>query len=277
MKVTDDQRKQMVTAQVTVMRDGEPFAMMYPAKWFFRKHEDQPTTEVAIQRGFAQDVYVALYTYDTGTQEAELGVNINPLVNWVWFGFGVMALGIGIALLPDAAFAFATAQVPANAVTTASLLFLAFVLTPAMALSQTTIPPIHRSQLERSLENEIMCTCNGCRLPAGTCGMPNCHGKKEQLDKLHGLIGQGLDREAILATFVRDFGGEDVLARPRNQGFNRLIWLFPYLLAGGALVLVVYTARRWARPAPAAVAGGGDARLDPTLDARLDDELRSLD
>ena len=28
---------------------------MYPAKWFFRKHEDQPTTEVAIRRSFAED------------------------------------------------------------------------------------------------------------------------------------------------------------------------------------------------------------------------------
>ena len=31
---------------------------MYPAKWFFRKHEDEPTTEVAIRRSVAEDLYV---------------------------------------------------------------------------------------------------------------------------------------------------------------------------------------------------------------------------
>jgi hypothetical protein len=40
--------------------------------------------------------------------------------------------------------------------------------------------------------------------------------------------------------------------------------------------MILVTARRWSRPA-AAVAGGGDAQIDPGLDARLDDELRNLD
>jgi cytochrome c-type biogenesis protein CcmF len=279
LKVTEDQRKQMVTAQVTVFQNGNQLALMYPAKWFFHKHESEPpTTEVAIRRGFARDVYVVLYTFDAGTQEAEIGVTINPLVNWVWVGFGVLALGIGIALLPDAAFSFAVAQVPANAVTTTSVLLLAFVLSPMLALAQTTVAPIHRAQLERELENEIMCTCGGCRLPAGTCGMMNCHGKEQQLSKLKGLVEKGLDRDMILATFVHDFGSEDILARPRDQGFNRLVWLFPYVVAAVALGGIVYTARRWARPAAATPAGSVEARIDdPSLDARLDDELRNLD
>ena len=278
LKVTEDPRKQMVTAQVTVFQNGNQLALMYPAKWFFHKHESEPpTTEVAIRRGFARDVYVVLYTFDAATQEAEIGVTINPLVNWVWVGFGVLALGIGIALLPDAAFSFAAAQVPAGAVTT-TVLLLAVLLSPALALAQTTVPPIHRAQLERDLENEIMCTCGGCRLPAGTCGMMNCHGKEQQLSKLKGLVDKGLDRDMILATFVHDFGSEDILARPRDRGFNRLVWLFPYLAATVTLVGVVYTARRWARPAATASAGSVETRLDdPSIDARLDDELRDLD
>jgi cytochrome c-type biogenesis protein CcmF len=50
IRVTDDGRKQMVTAEITVLRDGAELTKMYPARWFFRKHEDQPTTEVAIRR-----------------------------------------------------------------------------------------------------------------------------------------------------------------------------------------------------------------------------------
>ena len=88
---------------------------------------------MAIHRGFAQDVYLVLASFDAADAEASLDVDINPLVNWVWMGFGLLALGTGIALLPDAAFAFATAPVPANAATTA-LILLAVVLSQGVAL-----------------------------------------------------------------------------------------------------------------------------------------------
>ena len=273
MRVTDDGRKQMVTAQVTVTRDGEPFATMYPAKWYFRKHEDQPTTEVSIQRGFAQDVYIVLAGYDAGGQTASLDVTIAPLVNWIWFGFGILALGTFIALLPDTVFAFATVKIPSNAVTT-SMLLLAIVISQGMAFAQTTGEVAQRGALERSLENEIICTC-GCRLPNGTCGMMNCHGKEAQTAKLRTLIAEGKTRDEIIATFVSDFGSEDVLTRPINRGFNRLIWLAPYLIAAAALLGIFVAARRWARPHTPAFAG--DAGIDASLNARLDDELRNLD
>ena len=273
MRITDDGRKQMVTAQVTVTRDGQPFATMYPAKWYFRKHEDQPTTEVAIQRGFAQDVYVVLAGYDAGGQTASLDVTIAPLVNWIWFGFGILALGTFIALLPDTVFAFATVKIPQNAVTT-SMLLLSIVISQGMAFGQTTGAVAERTALERSLENEIICTC-GCRLPNGTCGMMNCHGKEAQTGKLRKLIAEGKTRDEIIATFVNDFGSEDVLTRPINRGFNRLIWLAPYLIAAMALVGIFVAARRWSRPHTPAFAG--DAGIDATLNARLDDELRNLD
>ena len=113
LTVTDDGQKQMITAHVTVFRDGEEFATMYPAKWFFRKHEEQPTTEVAIQRGVRRRTSTSCWRPSTpATQTASLDVTINPLVNWVWVGFGILALGTVIALLPDTVFAFATAQGP---------------------------------------------------------------------------------------------------------------------------------------------------------------------
>jgi cytochrome c-type biogenesis protein CcmF len=273
LNVSDDGRKQMITATVTVLRDGDTYATMYPAKWFFRKHEEQPTTEVAIQRAFAQDVYVVLAAFDTGSQSASLDVTILPLVNWIWLGFGILALGTFIALLPDTVFAFATIKVPAGAATT-SMLVLAIVLSQGVGFAQTTVAPEHRSALEQSLQNEIMCTC-GCRLPNGTCGMMNCHGKATQTAKLRKLIDEGNSREEIIAAFVKDYGGQDVLSRPIDRGFNRLIWLAPYLIAIAALFAIVYTARRWARPATHAIAG--DAGLDAAVNARLDDELRNLD
>jgi len=122
VKLTDDGQKQMVTAHVSVSRDGKPLPEMRPAKWFFRKHEDQPTTEVAIHRGVAADLYIVMAAFDMQTQSATLHIVVNPLVNWIWVGFGVLALGTLIALLPESSFAFALSKVPGGAATTLPLL-----------------------------------------------------------------------------------------------------------------------------------------------------------
>ena len=50
VRVTDDGQKQMITGHLKVS-DGAREFEAYPAKWFFRKHEEEPTTEVAITRG----------------------------------------------------------------------------------------------------------------------------------------------------------------------------------------------------------------------------------
>ena len=81
--------------------DGETLGELSPAKWFYRKHEEEPTTEVAIRRGPAEDLYIVLAGFDVERQSATLHVVVNPLVNWIWLGFGVLAFGTIIALLPE--------------------------------------------------------------------------------------------------------------------------------------------------------------------------------
>jgi cytochrome c-type biogenesis protein CcmF len=115
VKVTDDGQKQMVTGQVAVTEDGTSLGTMYPARWFYRKHEQQPTTEVAIRRTPAEDLYLVMPAYELGDQSMSLQVVVNPLVNWIWTGFGLLVIGTGIALLPERAFAFALGRVPAGA------------------------------------------------------------------------------------------------------------------------------------------------------------------
>jgi cytochrome c-type biogenesis protein CcmF len=274
VKVTDDGQKQMITADTTVFRDGKELTRMYPARWFYRKHEEEPTTEVAIRRGFAEDLYLVMPAFSVEDQSASMGIIVNPLVNWVWAGFGVLAIGTGIALLPETVFSFALASMPAGAATT-TMLLLSLLLWPSTLLAQgKSVQVTERSALHRQLENEIICTC-GCRHPVGSCGMLNCPGHASQTAKLEQFLAEGKDHDAVLAAFVQDFGGQDVLTAPIDKGFNRLAWLFPYLVALAGLIGVVVTARRWSsRPS---LAAAGDAALDPTLSARLDDELRNLD
>jgi cytochrome c-type biogenesis protein CcmF len=275
LTVTTDEQKQMITGHVTLLDGGKEIAQLQPARWFFAKHEDQPTSEVAMRRGLGEDVYVVLAGYEVETQNATYAVTVNPLVNWIWLGFGLLAFGTGIALLPERAFVFAAAKVPEGAVTTTLLLIM---LMPAVGGAQTIVP---RSELRKQLEAEIMCSCGGCKAPMNNCQMrPNCHGLNEQNRKLDAFLAQGMTREQVLEAFVADHGGQDILAKPFDRGFNKLAWAVPYIVGLSGAALIGLVAVRWSRrdadgaQSAAAAAGAGD---DPALRERLDDELRNLD
>jgi cytochrome c-type biogenesis protein CcmF len=284
LRVTDDGQKQMITGHVALIRDGKAIGDLHPAKHFYRKREQEPTTEVAIRRGFAEDVYVVLAGYDMQTQSATLLLVVNPLVNWIWAGFAIMALGTGIALLPESTFAFAVARAPAGGVT-ATLVMLALLFPGSIARAQTpqTVMPTAKSELRKQLEGDIMCTC-GCRAPLNDCQMgPTCHGLQEQHAKLDKFLAAGMDRDAVRAAFVQDAGSQAVLMEPLDQGFNRLAWALPYVFGVVGLGLVVVVARRWSKPTPGndgpdgTPAASARTEVDETLSTRLDDELRDLD
>ena len=92
-----------VTLQVT--RDGKPMGVLTSER---RQYVDsrrmptfEPSTEVGIMGGLRQDIYLVLVGV-TGDQTAEVRINFNPLVWWVWFGGAVMALGGLIVMWPQA-------------------------------------------------------------------------------------------------------------------------------------------------------------------------------
>jgi cytochrome c-type biogenesis protein CcmF len=276
----------MVTAHMTVFKDGRQIDQMFPAKWYYRKHEGNPTTESYIHRTLAEDFYITLEAHEAETQAVTVTLHVNPLVDWVWLGFGIMAIGTGIAVLPETAFSFALSRLPATsgaAATTALMLLL--MLLPQVRLKAVTadaaeqnaqqVAPIPMTPLEAELQGEIMCLCGGCRAPLNDCPMQNCHSKVPQKEKLHDYVEQGMQRDAIVAAFVKEYGGQDVLAAPIDEGFNRLAWLFPYLVGAGSAVAVGIVALRFSRRRePAETA---PVTEDPALAERLDDELRDLD
>jgi len=284
LRVTSDAQKQIISGHVSVFKDGKPAGTMKPAKWFFNQRDSEPTTETAIRRRVSEDLYIVLAGYDAGPQEAVYTITVNPLVNWIWFGFGILALGTGIAMMPERAFAFAAAKVPAGSATTSMMLLL--LLLPAAPLcaqpqqsvapEQRSVAPAEKSALQRQLEGDIMCPC-GCRSPLNDCKMgPSCHGLQEQMPKLEKMLAAGLNRDQVLEAFVAEAGSQDVLMAPIDRGFNRLAWLFPYMLGATGLVAAVVVARRWSRPPEEPSAAMGDAEISK-LRSRLDDELRDLD
>jgi cytochrome c-type biogenesis protein CcmF len=280
LRVTNDSQKQMVTGEVSVFRDGQALGTMAPAKWYFNKRAQEPTTEVAIRRAPGEDLYVVLADFNAAAQTGTYTVTVNPLVNWIWFGFAVMAIGTGIALLPDRAFAFAAAKIPEGAVTTSMVLLLALLPTAGFAQS-STVPtgstvPDSKTALRKQIEGDIMCTC-GCRVSMADCPMgPSCHGLQTLNAKLDPLFAKGMTREQIRDALVADHGGQDILTAPIDKGFNRLAWFFPYAIGIVGAVGIVVAAKRWART-DGTPAGPDLTPQDAALKGRLEDELRDLD
>ena len=277
---SDDGQKQMITAHLTLFKDGAQVGQLYPARWFFRKHETEPTTEVAIRRSVSEDFYVTLASYDVGDQSASFQLTVNPLINWVWFGFTVLALGTGIALLPESSFAFMTAKVPAGAATTS-------VLTLALVLGLTTIAA--RAQpaavqlaeltpdqqvLETELKSELVCVCGTCsHLPLSQCTCPTAENMRSQLSA---QVALGKGRNEVYEYFIDTYGSQEPLGAPIGA-FNQLAWLFPMLVGGTVLVGIGVVALRWSRRGSELQESPASLPADEQLEARLDDELRNLD
>jgi cytochrome c-type biogenesis protein CcmF len=285
VQVTDDGQKQMITGHLTIFEDGREVGRMYPAKWFFRKHEEEPTTEVAIRRTISEDLYIVMPAFDLKDQSASLHVVINPLVNWIWVGFGIMALGTGIALLPERAYSFAAARFPAEAATTTTallvLLFLTGLAAPVWAQhseSGMTVPVVARTPIERTMQKRLICMCRDCGrqlLAACQCGYAF-----RMRAELAQLVADGKSEQEIVDYYLAKYGSQEPLAEPIDRGFNRLAWAVPYLLGAGGLALVGTVAVKWSRrrdTEDAKPVVAGDRVADSELESRLDDELRDLD
>jgi cytochrome c-type biogenesis protein CcmF len=242
---------------------------------------------VAIRRTVAEDLYLVMATVEASTQTISLQVVVNPLVDWVWLGFGVLAFGTGIALLPERTFAFAVSKLPAEAATTSAAIVLAIVLAgmprPVYA-QQPAAPPQHtdappgsvtppRNELEKQLREEMGCICGTCaHEPLSKC---TCSTADQMRTELRAQIDQGKSRDEIFERFASLYGGQHFLSSPIDKGFNRLAWLFPYLLGATGAVVIGFVAARWTRrPEPD---GQAPPPSDPVMDERLDDELRNLD
>ncbi|MEO5821017.1 MAG: cytochrome c-type biogenesis CcmF C-terminal domain-containing protein [Vicinamibacteraceae bacterium] len=280
LTVSDDGQKQMITARLLVGRNGQTIGEMSPAKWFYRKHESEPTTEVAIRRALAEDLYIVLAGFDVERQSATLHVVVNPLVNWIWLGFGLLACGTILALLPERIFAVALARVPEGAATS-GLVILLLVGGAAHAHAQhqegaSEAFLVARSPLEKEMQKEIICMCGTCgrkRLAECTCSQA-----AKMRGELAGLVEQGKTRDEVYQYFMAQYGSQEPLASPIDRGFNRLAWAFPYAVGLLGLGVATAVAVRWSRTQQPALAGApAAAPIDPALEQRLADELRDLD
>ncbi|HEY4187679.1 MAG TPA: cytochrome c-type biogenesis CcmF C-terminal domain-containing protein [Polyangia bacterium] len=296
----EDRQKEMVTALVTAYKDGKEIDQMRPAKWFFHNHESEPTTEVAIRRGPAEDLYITLGNYDLAEGNVTLKLVVNPVVDWIWFGFMLLAIGTGIALLPEALLERLTAgvTVPAGrAAGTAGMVLLLAVGAGGVVMLQARPaaaqqPEQQPQQMEQASEDapepvgvdenwlvrNIICQCGTCRHNLLECESDGCgHAVRDRIE-IRQLLNQHRTRDQVIQYFIKKYGGQVALAAPLDRGFNRLAWLFPYSIGMVAAVGLGYGAYRLAKRAPTSGPAAEDPKIsDDELSDKLDDELRNLD
>lgn len=109
-----------VKATLQVTRNGRSAGTVTPAMNFYRTAagRDQPTNEIAIRMGPAEDLYVVLAGWENTGETASFKVYVNPMLSWMWIGGVVMILGTLAAIWPhqkETERAMAAAQAPRGA------------------------------------------------------------------------------------------------------------------------------------------------------------------
>ena len=79
------------TAEMVVSRGGDAVATLYPEKRVYPV-QAMPTTEAAIDYGFARDIYLVIGDPQVGGGFAVRSY-VKPFANWLWGGSALMALG----------------------------------------------------------------------------------------------------------------------------------------------------------------------------------------
>jgi cytochrome c-type biogenesis protein CcmH len=144
----------------------------------------------------------------------------------------------------------------------AALLALAVIAPAAAAAPRASLPDI---------EDEVMCLECGTALNVSQSDVAD-----QEREFIAQLIAQGKTKQEVKDALVAEYGPR-VLATPSDDGFDLTAWIVPALAALAALVLVLFTARRWRRARPAAATSDEPGGLDPDDERRLDAELAAFD
>jgi cytochrome c-type biogenesis protein CcmH/NrfF len=129
------------------------------------------------------------------------------------------------------------------------------------------------------MQRELVCICPTCgKKNIAECTCPVAGRMRSELAE---QVKLGKGRDDIRAWFVGRYGSQEPLGAPLDRGFNRLAWVFPYLVGGASLLGVGIVVSRWKKKDGDAEKGTApfsapESRSD-ALNARLDDELRDLE
>jgi cytochrome c-type biogenesis protein CcmH len=132
-------------------------------------------------------------------------------------------------------------------------------------------PVAHASERHPTLtelEGEVMCPVCGT-----TLDQSNSPAAQQIKRVIATRIAAGDTKTQIKDRLVAEYG-DAILAAPPHRGFGLVAWWLPVAGIVAAAVVVGIGALRWARAREPAPVG---PPLDPSLERRLDDELRRFE
>ena len=99
--------------------------------------------------------------------------------------------------------------------------------------------PSQKEMVDKMVDH-LMCTC-GCPHLIGQCG-DECGVAPQLIHEISDLVSQGKTEEEVYSAFEAKYGLV-VLAVPKAEGFNMLLWILPFLgmLVGTVVVFVVFS------------------------------------
>ncbi|MBI2853697.1 MAG: cytochrome c-type biogenesis protein CcmH [Chloroflexi bacterium] len=143
-----------------------------------------------------------------------------------------------------------------------------------LLLAVATVAPAYALS-SKDVEGELMCQC-GCTMVVDVC---DCEQANQIRDKIAELMGQGQNKEQIIAYFVGRYG-EKMLSAPTKKGFNLFAWVVPFaavVLGGTGLFFLL---RAWARRGKREEASEEIHTLQPVsieeYRGRLEEELKKF-
>ena len=98
LKQTKDGKNVVVYAELQIKKDDRNIGKMTPHKVFYPTQK-QPSTEVAINSTWIEDLYIILAGWELDGN-ATFKILINPLVKWIWTGGYYIVVGTLFALWP---------------------------------------------------------------------------------------------------------------------------------------------------------------------------------
>lgn len=122
------------------------------------------------------------------------------------------------------------------------------------------------------IEAEVMCTVCGTPLNLSPADAPFAQRERAYIRR---LIDEGSSKRQIKDALVRQYG-EEVLALPKDKGFNLAAYLVPLAVVVVAAALVLLAIGRWRRP-PRTASAPGAPEISAADSRRLDEDLARYD
>ena len=145
------------------------------------------------------------------------------------------------------------------------------VVVAPLRAQQSPSPTAAQSARAKALGKRVKCMCGGCNDAAGSCYHSGgtfsgpCATALEMLKKVDARVANGESDDAILKSFVQEYG-PTVLIEPPKSGFNLAAWVMPILVPVIALIVLWEAVRRWRHRATVApAAGNGGTAVSPDL------------